>query len=182
MSRIGRQAHRRARRRRRRRRARARVASTGPKGELDQSVKPRHDGRRRRTATLLVDAPDRPRRAPRAARAHAQPDREHGRGRHRRLREAPRDPGRRLPRRSSRARTSSWRSATRTRSRSRRPRASSSRSRSRRESIVRGHRQAARRRDRRATSASSARRSPTRARASATRASTSPGRSARALA
>ena len=60
-----------------------------------------------------------------------------------------RDPGRRLPRRSSRARTSSWRSATRTRSRSRRPTASSSRCPQPTRVDRQGHLQAARRRDRR---------------------------------
>ena len=45
-------------------------------------------------------------------------DREHGRGRHERLREAARDPGRRLPRRARGHRPRARRSATRTRSRS----------------------------------------------------------------
>ena len=46
--------------------------------------------------------PDRARRRPRAPRPHAHARREHGRGRHEGLREAPRDPGRRLPRRDVR--------------------------------------------------------------------------------
>ena len=98
-------------------------------------------------------------------------------GRDRRLREAPGDPGRRLPRPAARHATSSWRSATRTRCRSRRPDGIEFEvpqpTRDRRP----GRLQAAGRRDCRATSASSASPSPTRARASATRASTSPGRS-----
>ena len=57
----------------------------------------------RRTADRR-HAPDRARRGPRAARADAHPRREHGRRRHERLREAPRDPGRRLPRRAARHR------------------------------------------------------------------------------
>ena len=70
---------------------------TGPLGTLEQRVPARmHDraGGRRRHG----DAPDRARRGPRAPRAHPDARRQHGRGRHEGLREAPRDPGRRLPR------------------------------------------------------------------------------------
>ena len=139
------------------------VAVKGPKGELSQALLRRHEGRaggRHRHRR----PPDRPRRAPRAARADQEPDREHGRGRHRRLREAPRDPGRRLPRRSSKARASRWRSASPTRSRSSRRRGSSSRSRSRPRSSSAASTSSWSARSPR-TSASVARPSPTRARA-----------------
>ena len=94
---------------------------------------------RMRARRCLVTPADRPRRAPRAARAHALAGRQHGQGRHRRLHQDARDPGRRLPRRSSRAPTSSSRSATRTRSRSPLPRGSSSRCRSPTRVIVKGN-------------------------------------------
>ena len=100
-------------------------------------------------------------------------------GRDRGLREAPRDPGRRLPRaaQGQRHRASGRLLAPGAdqgarRHRVRGPRADPDR----RE----GQLEAGRRRGRRAASARCARRSPTRARASATRASTSPGRSASA--
>ena len=75
------------------------VRVKGPKGELQRAHLARHEGR----AGGRPDrrhAPDRPPRASRAARAHPLARREHGPGRHRGLREAPRDPGRRLPRRA----------------------------------------------------------------------------------
>ena len=83
-------------RRRRRRSTRAR-AREGPQG---RAVAGRLAGPLDRARGLHAagQAADRPRGAPRAARPHAEPDLQHGRGRHQRLREAPRDPGRRLPR------------------------------------------------------------------------------------
>ena len=96
MSRIGRQAHRDPRRRRRRGRPWA-GHGQGPEGRAHPGGLGRDEGRAGRRAPDRRPA-DRPRRAPGPARAHPQPDREHGRGRHRRLREAARDPGRRLPR------------------------------------------------------------------------------------
>ena len=120
-------------------------------------------------------APDRPRRAPGAARPHAHAGRQHGPGRHRRLREAPGDPGRRLPRPAARPRS-------RARARllapglgRRLPTGSSSRSRSRRGSSS-GARPSSRSARSPPTSASSASPSPTRARGFATRANTWPGR------
>ena len=74
-----------------------RVAVKGPKGELGQEPL-RRDGGRAGRRRRHRPAPHRPRRAPRPARADAEPDREHGRGRHGGIREAAGDPGRRLPR------------------------------------------------------------------------------------
>ena len=74
------------------------VTVNGPKGELSErihrDITVEQDGR----DGSIVTRPDRPRRAPRAARPDAHAGRQHGRRRHRRLREAPGDPGRRLPR------------------------------------------------------------------------------------
>ena len=153
-----------------------RVQVTGPLGTLQQQVPLRMTdraggGQRRRHPA------DRARRGSRAARPDAHAHRQHGRGRHEGLREAPGDPGRRLPRRAQ----------------GHRPRAPG-------RLLPPGHDQAAHRhhasrfrRRRRSSSraptssrsarppprfARFARRSRTRARASATRASTCAGRSA----
>ena len=73
------------------------VRVNGPKGELSERVhrdiEVTQDG-----DAAARHAAHRPRRTPRAARPHAHARREHGPGRDRGLREAPRDPGRRLPR------------------------------------------------------------------------------------
>ena len=91
-------ANRSARRRDRHGRSRAASPCTGPRASCASRCRcgwrsSRTDGHDQR------HAPDRPRPRPRAPRPHAHARREHGRGRHEGLREAPRDPGRRLPRR-----------------------------------------------------------------------------------
>ena len=78
------------------------VRVNGPKGELTERI-PRDIAVEQRGRGAARQAPDRPRRAPRPARADALAGGQHGRGRDRRLREAPGDPGRRLPRACSRA-------------------------------------------------------------------------------
>ena len=154
------------------------VRVAGPRGELSERVH-RDITVAQEDGELVVTPPDRPRRAPRPARADALARGQHGRGRHDGLPEDPRDPGRRLPRAAARPRPRARarllapgldQGAGRHRVRgARSPRASSSRA-SPSSSSARSP----------PTSASSGRRSPTRARASATRASTSPGRSASA--
>ena len=73
------------------------VRVNGPKGELTERIQ-RDIAVEQDGEELRRQAPDRPRRAPRPARADALARGQHGRGRHHRLREAPGDPGRRLPR------------------------------------------------------------------------------------
>ena len=121
------------------------------------------------------EAADGPRRASRAARPHAQPRVQHGRGRHQRLREAARDPGRRLPRAAEgqHARAGARLLAPGAPGRARRDRLRGSRRRPRSSCAASTSRPSARSPR---GSASSARPSPTRARACATWASTSPGR------
>ena len=147
----------------------------GPRGNLEER-KNRAIEVVQEDGQLLVTPPDRPRRAPRPARAHALAGREHGRGRHHRLHQDAGDPGRRLPRAAQGPRpragprllapgADQGAGGHRVRG-ARARRASSSRATTSRLSA----------RSRR-SSASSGRRSPTRARASVTRASTSPGRS-----
>ena len=120
---------------------------------------------------VVVARPDRPGRSPRAARAHPDARRQHGHRRHPGLREAARDPGRRLPRGAQGPRP---RDAARLQPRrhgegARRHHASRCRSRPR--SSSRGSPSSASARSP-PRSASGARPSRTRARASATRAST----------
>ena len=175
MSRIGRKPIPGPRRRHRLDRARGRPRQR-PAGELSRSASTATSRCEQEGDDAPRHAPDRPRRAPRPARADALARGQHGRGRHRRLQEDAGDPGRRLPRRAQGQ-------GPRARARLLAPgpdqgarRASSSRSRSRRASSSRASPSSWSARSP-PTSASSARRSPTRARASATRASTSPGRS-----
>ena len=78
-----------------------RVMVNGPLGELSQRG-PAADDDRAGGGHADRHAPDRPRRGPRAARSDAHAGREHGRGRDEGLREAPGDPGRRLPRLAAR--------------------------------------------------------------------------------
>ena len=114
-----------------------RVMVNGPLGELSQQVPARMTDRAGRRHDHR-HPPDRARRGSRAARADAHARREHGRGRHEGLREAARDPGRRLPRRAHRAPTSSSTSATRTRRDQGAARGSPSRCPRRREIVVKG--------------------------------------------
>src|SRR3954463_13226134 len=89
-------AHPLARRRHRDGRARRR-ARRRSEGRALRARAPRHEDRadRRRAAG---EPPDQSRRAPRPPRAHTLAGLQHGRGRHERLHEDARDPGRRLPR------------------------------------------------------------------------------------
>ena len=151
------------------------VTVKGPKGELSERIDPditvaQDDGAADRHAA------DRPRAAPCAARPDPLAGRQHGHGRHRGLREAARDPGRRLPRSAQGAGS---RDAARLqppgqRQGARRDQLRGARSRPRSSSGASPSSASARSPPR---SASGGRRSRTRARASATRASTSSARS-----
>ena len=123
------------------------VTVKGPRGELD-AADPREHAVVRRRRRAARRAPRRRGLQPRPARADPHPDREHGRGRHERLREAAGDRRGRLPRRPEGQGPRGRRWATRTRCSCRSPRASSSRSRADVDRRAR-QRQAARRRGRR---------------------------------
>ncbi len=154
------------------------VTVKGPKGTLSHSVAAA-DHRREERRRARGQASRRRAREPLAARPDPHPDQQHGRRRHRGLREEARDRRRGLPRPVRRARPSwSSSSGTPTRSRSTPPRASRSLSRAPPSSASRASTSSWSARSP-PTSASCASPSPTRARASATPASTSAARSER---
>ena len=151
-----------------------RVGVKGPQ-RVARAGRPARDDRERRRGRRHGHAPHGPRPAPLAPRPHAHARRQHGRGRDERLREAARDPGRRLPRRAARLVDRAAARLLAPRRRRAAGRASSSRSPRRRRSSCAASTSSPSARSPR-TSAGCGRRSPTRARASATRARSSAAR------